>query len=467
MAIPLIHYFTDSVLHAPTIGCMLMCLTAALVGTFVVLRKKSLIGETLSHACYPGVIIALFIERLFFSAENHELVQMLIVLGGAAFSSFLGMYTIHILEKRYHVSTDAALSATLSIFFGIGLLLLSGLQQEYPSLYKDLQSYLFGQVATMRDIHVMVYAILASFVLLLIFLYFREIQAVIFDSTFADIVGISLKKIETLLFVMVVLAVVIGIRSCGVVLISAMLIFPAAAARQCSHNLIAVLGIAAIFGLIAGFFGVVLSHEVSTYFGETGPGMSSSISSFSFPTGPMIVVVAACIFCIVIFFSGRTGLVLRLYRKGTFLWNCEQENLLKTMWKVCSQKNNPSISIQEIDEVWQGSRYTLHILLFTLRKRGWIRKKVSTGTDKYILTPYGMLWGRKIVRLHRLWELYLVTYCKMAKDRVHPSAEQMEHSITPEIEKELTYILHNPKNDPHAQPIPEGLDNDLYKSLLR
>lgn len=294
----LLIYFTDSVLRAPTIGCMLMCLTAALVGSFVVLRRKSLIGETLAHACYPGVIVALLLDYLLTHGEEYELISMLSIMIGAAISALLGMYTIHRLEKQYKVSGDAALSATLSMFFGVALLLLSALQQSYPTLYKELQAYLFGQVATMRDVHVAVYGALSSVVLVLIILYFREIQAVIFDPVFAELIGIKKNRIEALLFLMTVLAVVVGIRSCGVVLVSAMLIFPTVCARFFTDRLAPLLALAALFGICSGFFGVVLSHEASIFFLEKGQNQL-----LSFPTGPMIVVVAALFLCMTLLYS--------------------------------------------------------------------------------------------------------------------------------------------------------------------
>src|SRR5258708_38808787 len=127
-------YFTDMVLYAPTVGCMLMCATAALVGTFVVLRGKALLGETLSHAAYPGVIAALVIERLLFPQEEYELVSMLITLFGAALSCVLAMYAIELLEQRFRVSSDSALAIVLASFFGAGLCALSGLQNSMPAL---------------------------------------------------------------------------------------------------------------------------------------------------------------------------------------------------------------------------------------------------------------------------------------------------------------------------------------------
>ena len=395
-------YFTDSVLQAPTIGCMLMCLVAALVGTFVVLRGKSLIGETLSHAAYPGVIIALLCERYFFINSEYELLVLSSVLIGAVTSCLAGVYLIELLEKSFRVPADAALSFVLSSFFGIGITVLSALQQDFPTLYKELQAYLFGQAATMRDIHVIIYACLALLVIIFILIYFREIQALLFDPIFADLIGIKRKKIEALLFCMLVLAVVIGIRSCGVVLMSAMLIFPAACARQFTNKLSTLLALAALFGIVCGYFGVVLSHEMSLFFWQ-GVGKVSS-----FPTGPMIVLLAALIFFISILFSNRGGVVLRVVRKINFSWQCQQENLLKIIWKICSKKKSPIVTYQEIEPMWHTKGLSLKITLFMLTRRGWLKKR---GVMGYSLTALGMLWGRKIVRLHRLWEVYLVDYC--------------------------------------------------------
>lgn len=446
-------YFQDSVLQAPTIGAMLMCLVAALIGTFVVLRSKSLVGEALSHACYPGVIIALCLEQYFFSDAERELSIIFSVLVGATISALLGVFLIDLLEKRFSVKSDAALSFVLSSFFGVGILLLSALQQDHPTLYKELQAYLFGQVATMRSIHVLIYALFAGTILLFILVFFRDIQAVLFDPVFSEVSGIKRKRVEILLFCSLVASVIIGIRTCGIVLMSAMLIFPAVSARFFTHKLSTLLILAGLFALFSGFFGVVFSHEASLYFDS---GMGGKVVSF--PTGPMIVLCAAAIFFIAILFSGRNGLVFKLYRKIVFSWHCEQENLLKIMWKISSKKGNPDSNFQEIEQEWHRSTYSLRFVLFLLQRRGWIKKRMK---NEYELTSLGMLWGRKIVRLHRLWEVYLVEMCKVAKDRVHLSAEEMEHVITPSIEKELTIILQNPRKDPHNKPIPQPEESFL------
>jgi manganese/zinc/iron transport system permease protein len=166
----------------------------------------------------------------------------------------------------------------------------------------------------------------------------------------------------------------------------------------------------------------------------------------SFPTGPMIVVAGAFFFLFSALFSPEKGLFFRILRRSFFHMRCQQENLLKVLWKLNVAKKPSSALSQHV----QLGKCKELFLLWTLQKKGYC-VKTSTG---YELTPSGMLWGRKMVRLHRLWEVYLVEYCGQDKERVHPSAEELEHIITPEIEKELEIILNYPKRDPHKQPIP-------------
>lgn len=83
------------------------------------------------------------------------------------------------------------------------------------------------------------------------------------------------------------------------------------------------------------------------------------------------------------------------------------------------------------------------------------QKALQKEQKKYVLTHEGKKTGAHIVRLHRLWEAYLVYSLGLKIERVHKSAEEMEHILTPEIEKKLTELLDNPEQDPHHQPIPQ------------
>ena len=418
---PFLYFFTDPVLRAPTIGCMLMCLASSLVGVIIFLRKRSLVGEALSHASYPGVVLSIFFSELLFPFS--EEVIAINVLVGASLTAFLGLKGINFLEQRLKVKNDAALSFVLSIFFGVGILFASRLQITHALWYKQAQLFLYGQAATMTDIHIAIYGVLALLIAVFIILMYRHLKAVNFDPDFSSSVGLSSSKIDHLTMLFLVLAIVIGIRSVGVVLMAGMLIAPAAAARPFTKRLSTHFLLAGSFGLLSGFLGNYLSIVIPQ-------------GQYSLPTGPMILLCATtfCIFGMLL--APKNGLLIRFSRALMFRRQCQIENSLKTLWK---KKNSPI-------PFW---------VIIHLKLRGWICHSPSG----YELTEKGRKKAERVIRLHRLWEVYLVDYMGQSVEKVHRNAEELEHLFTPELERELTSLLQDPKRDPHHQPIParEGL----------
>jgi manganese/zinc/iron transport system permease protein len=442
MSDSILDFFTDPVLKAPTIGCMLMCMAAALVGVIVFLKKQSLLGESLSHAAYPGVIAGVIIAGATDISESSELPIALLVMGGALITSLIGMWCIGFLQNRMNVRSDSALCFILAAFFGIGLTLASQVQFAYTSLYRQAQVYLYGQAATMTDTHIWIYAVLTLLIVGVVVLFYKEIRGIAFDPEYIRSIGVNKRLIDATVFFLIVLAVVIGIRSVGVVLMSAMLIAPAAAARQYSDKLHRVFALSAFFGLLSGFLGNYLSVEVSRWLSEKYPG-----ERLTLPTGPMIVIVASLICLLSLMFAPKRGLLLRYGRIMRFRYRCICENLLKAMWR-----HGPTqpISFDALAKHQSAPFWYLRFAMNSLVHQGWVEKK----DGKYGLTPEGISWGSRIVRLHRLWEVYLVDYLGVGAERVHRSAEEMEHIITPDLEAKLTLFLNNPKYDPHHQPIP-------------
>lgn len=436
----LLNFFTDAVLRAPTLGSMLMCLGASLVGVIVFLRKQSLLGESLSHASYPGVILGVIVAGLFNLEDQQEFFLAVLVMSGAALTALLGLWCIYFLEERLHIRTDSALCFVLSSFFGIGLTLASHIQFSFSYLYRQAQAYLYGQAATMTDIHIFVYGFLALLIISMIILLYKEIQTITFNRNYAKSLGINVFLIDSLIFVLIVLAVVIGIRSVGVVLMSAMLISPAAAARQYTNQLSRMFFLAGLFGLVSGFLGNYLSIELSQYFFD---------ARLILPTGPMIVLVASCICLLSLLFAPEKGIFLRMIRITRFRQRCMSENLLKAIWRFGTHQ---PVLFEQICRYQTSSKWYIRFILWGLVRNGWVKKYKN---DTYSLTKEGELWAAKIVRLHRLWEVYLVDYLGMGSEKVHLNAEEMEHVITPELEKELTQLLKDPKRDPHYQPIPK------------
>lgn len=438
-----LEYFTDSILRAPTIGSMLMCFTAGIVGTIVFLRKQSLIGEALSHAAYPGVILGVICAGMIEIDSSQSFLLSFLIIIGAFFTTLLGAWCINFLIKKAQIRPDSALCFVLSGFFGIGLTLASQVQFTYSSLYQQIQVYLYGQAATMTDIHIQIYLVLAIVVSVTIICLYKEIQLITFDEDYAKSLGFNTRLIDSLFFILMVLAVVIGIRSVGVVLMSAMLIAPAAAARQFTNKLSIMLILASIFGIFSGYFGNYFSVELTNYFQAQYPD-----DRFSIPTGPMIVMVAASICIISLAFSPKRGILIRLFRVANFRYKCTSENILKAIWRIAP---DTEVSVQVIANYQNVSKLYLKFILLQLTRQGWIE---NTKKNHYKLTKDGKLRAEKIIRLHRLWEVYLADYLGVGAERVHKNAEEMEHIITPEIERELTLLLKDPKKDPHHQPIP-------------
>lgn len=445
-----LEYFTDPVLRAPTLGCMLMCLASALVGVIVFLRKESLLGESLSHAAYPGVILGVIFAGVLNFSESHEMAIALFIMTGAFLTALLGLWAIHFLERRFKVRSDSALCFVLSCFFGVGITLASQVQFVYTSLYRQVQVYLFGQAATMTDIHIVVYGIFALAIVAALALFYKELQVITFDRDYAKSLGIKTHTLDTLVFFLIVLAVVIGIRSVGVVLMSAMLIAPAASARQYTNRFYMMLLLAGLFGVASGYLGVYTSVELSHYIAG-----QDTASRVAIPTGPMIVVIVSIICFASLICAPDRGLLVRLVRIVRFRYQCLCENLLKFFWREGSSQE---ISLDQIHVHLNAPKAYLLFILWRLMAKGWIQ---NTGTNSYRLTREGTERAAQIVRLHRLWEVYLVDYLGVGAERVHRSAEEMEHIITPELETELTVLLNDPKRDPHHQPIPPGRKDEV------
>ena len=442
MSDSIFNYFLDPVLRAPTIGCMLMCLSAALVGVIVFLKKESLLGESLSHAAYPGVIMGVIIAGFFDITESQELSLATLSIIGAFITSLLGLWIINFLKKKLFVRSDSALCFVLAAFFGIGITMASQVQFIYPSLYRQVLVYLYGQAATMTDEHILIYGILAFSIVLAILFFYKEIKIITFDENFAISLGINTKLVNTLIFLLIVLSVVIGIRSVGVVLMSAMLIAPAVAGRQYTNKLYKIFILAGFFGLLSGFLGNYLSVKISMLLTRSFPN-----TRLTLPTGPMIVVIASLICLLSLLFAPKKGLFLRLIRIALFRYRCMSENILKAIWR--SDKDH-FVSFEDIAKTQDISILYLTFVLKSLSIQGWLEQV----NRSYRLTSRGAIWAARIVRLHRLWEVYLVDYLSVGIERVHRSAEEMEHIITKELEAQLTTILNNPKYDPHHQPIP-------------
>lgn len=437
--LPLIRFFTDPVLLPSTLGTMLMGFSSALLGVLIYIRKRALLGEAISHATYPGIVVAVALLAPLFS--DHNSLFFYAIFFGAFLSGWIGLKVIEYLERQHQVSSDAALCFVLSSFLGVGVLFASRMQFTLPVWYQKVQMFLYGQASTMLLSHMWLYGLLAIFLLLFMLYWFPEIKASHFDLHFAKVTGIYKSFIDTMIRIFLIVVIVLGIRSVGVVLMAGMLIAPAVSARQFSRSLGQMFLFSSLFGLLSAFLGNYLSLNVPIFLAHHGFG------KVVFPTGPMILIVAFGFALFALLFARERGLVIRKIRRGAFHRKCARENLLKYLYKEKGEARKGKItSFLHLSPLF-------FLLLSYLLKR---EKMITSEKGVYKLTERGFERAKRIVRLHRLWEVYLFSYLDVDIGKVHASADEMEHIITPELEKKLNAFLGDPKKDPHNQMIPEA-----------
>lgn len=344
--------FTDYTLRTITLGTAILGAVTGMLGSFAVLRKQSLLGDAISHAALPGIAIAFLIT----GAKDSN-----VLLLGALVSGLVGTFWIRGIIKKTHLKSDTALGLILSLFFGFGMLLLTFIQKQPNANQAGLDKYLFGQAATLVESDVWLMAIVTGACLFVLLLFWKEFKILLFDADYTKTLGFNTKFIDVLITSFIVLAIVLGLQTVGVVLMSAMLLAPAAAARQWTNSLGVMVILAAIFGAFSGVFGTAISA-----------------SQNNLSTGPVIVIVAGVFVLFSFIFSPSRGL---LFKQIRFIKNRRDLQLHKTlafMFHIAETHDNIS------------HPHTIKILNnFQGYTRGTLQKLV----DKHYVTLKGKKWS--------------------------------------------------------------------------
>ncbi len=435
----LIDFFSHPVLRAATLGSLFVGVSSALVGSILLVQRRSLLGEALSHAAYPGLLLAPFLLGVLPFIPRAAL-PVVALIGAFVFTGG-GFHAVSQCERKLRMSSDAALSLVSALFLGLGVTMASRVQFAYPLESQRLQTLLYGQVATMTEKEGALYACFAVVCACFIIVYFRQLEMALFDRACALQRGEPGRLMHTLFVAMLLLTVVFGAKTVGIVLLSGMLIAPAVAARQLTDRLGRLMIFAACLGALSTLSGHLLALYLPLWLGR----------EVALPTGPMMVLVATALCGLALFFAPKRGVVVRLVRIISFRFHCLRENLIKALWKA--RKPLPLMTLRGLIGAEGGLGLRWHVR--QLIRQGWV---VREEKDTYRLTSLGAKKAAQLVRLHRLWELYLTSELHIHQDRVHRSAEEMEHILTPEIERKLTHLLNNPQTDPHSQPIPQWED---------
>lgn len=359
--------FTDHTLRTIIIGAAALGVVSGALGTYAVLRKQSLLGDAMSHAALPGIVLAYLIFRV-----KHSL----LLLVGAVIAGWIGMYLVMYIVRTSRVKIDAALGMILSVFFGLGLILLSVVQKIPDAGQAGLDKYLFGQAAAMMSSDIIITTIAGVCAVFLVLLLWKEFKIISFDPAYGESIGMPVHIIEGILTALIVIAIVLGLQMVGVILMSAMIVAPAAAARQWTDRLSVMMTLSALFGALSGI----------------GGALTSSIGAH-LPTGPMIVLFMMAFTVISLLFAPHRGIVWQWLKNIHHAQKMKRDALLRSLYYMAQQHD---------DVTHSHSTAALRAMTFgelgvkrrlqKLAEEGLVRR---TGTHQWALTDIGVTHAEK------------------------------------------------------------------------
>lgn len=341
--------FTDHTVRTVALGAGTLGIVSGALGTFAVLRRQSLLGDAISHAALPGIALAYML-----TGSKAPLVLVL----GAAVAGWVGTLLVMSIVRTTRVKYDSALGLVLSVFFGLGLVLLTFIQRRPDASQAGLDKFLFGQAASLLDRDLVVMASLGVVALAGAFLLWKEFKLLTFDADFAGTLGLPVRLLDLVLTGLLVLAIVVGLQTVGVVLMSAMVVAPAAAARQWTDRLGVMTCLGALFGALAGVSGALVSSEASRL-----------------PTGPTIVLCAGAIVLASLLLAPNRGLVWRWLRDRRSRRRLAVSTVLADLETLAAEHGTPGRTHPvAVLETMRSGAVGVERSLRRLEERGWARR---------------------------------------------------------------------------------------------
>ena len=415
----------------------LLGLAAGLVGSLMLLRKRALLGDAISHATLPGIALA-FIVMGAAGGTGKWLPGLLL---GGALSGLLGMGFVLLVRAQTRLKEDAALGLVLSVFFGGGVALLGVIQKMEQGHAAGLESFIYGKTASMLGADAWLMAGVALLASALCGLLFKEFALLCFDTAFARSLGWRTAWLDALLMGLVVVVTVAGLQAVGLILVLALLVIPPAAARFWTQRMGPLPVIAGVLGAVSGYVGASLSALLPRW-----------------PAGAVIVLVAFLFFLVSLMFGRERGLWRTLRERQSLTRRVARQHLLRALFEL-QEGARP-------DGPPPAATWTA-----LLARRSWtpraLRRAVSRAVreqEVYVdaqgglcLTPEGWAEARRLVRNHRLWELYLITHADIAPSHVDRDADQIEHVLGRGLVAQLEQLLERapvPGLPPSPHPLP-------------
>ena len=361
--------FFDYTLRTVALGTAVIGIVSGVLGSFALLRKQSLLGDAISHAALPGVVLA------FILTQSRDSVVLII---GAAITGIIATLLMIAIIRNTRIKPDSALGLSLSVFFGLGVLLLSLTQRMANARQAGLDRFLFGQAAAIVERDVIVMALIGFVAIAGVIIFWKEFKLISFDDEYAATLGLPVRWLDIGLTILLVLAIVIGLQAVGVILMSAMIVAPAAAARQWTNSLGVMVFLAALFGALSGVTGALVS--------STGAGLS---------TGPVIVLAVSSIVFISFLFAPNRGLVWNWLRQQRNRHQLRRDTILSDLYYLAAQHDNPEYghSIEVLRAMNAGRKGVEHTLK-TLAEQDLV---TQTKSGDWLLTAAGRVEAKQLI----------------------------------------------------------------------
>lgn len=420
------------------LGTALLGGMAGVAGTFAVLRKRSLIGDMLAHTSLPGVCLA------FMLLGSRNLLGLSL---GALVSGLIAIALMTLVIRWTRTKEDAAIGIMLSTFFGLGIVLLTNIQNN-PTIgnKSGLDSYIFGEPGNMLTRDLVLLAVVAAVVLLLVFALFKEFRLVAFDPDFALSQGWPITWLDYAMMSCVACVTIIGLPIVGVILMAAMIILPAATARMWTNRLHTMVIIAGVLGMVAGVAGTQVGRNL--------------------PAGPVIVLMAAALFTVSLLFAPQRGIVPRVWGETRLRWRIAHDHLLRSLYEInepsladVSSGNAAAVKLETLKEHRHWRPWLLSWLIDRAENSGLLYESDGAVT----LTPLGVQKAAQVTKTHRMWELYMLEYAGVAASQADRTADSVEHmlpeSLLLELETKLKQQGRLPAGIEQLPASPHDLDN--------
>jgi ABC-type Mn2+/Zn2+ transport system permease subunit/Mn-dependent DtxR family transcriptional regulator len=386
------------------------------LGCFIILRRMALIGDALAHAILPGVVIG------FMVAGKGQLTLFL----GAVIAGVVTALLIGFVNRHSRIKEDTAIGVVFTGAFALGILLISQLK----TVHLDLQHFLFGDPLGVSQADIWLTAVIGMIVVGSIILFYKQLLLTSFDPVMAAAMGMATGVVHYFLMTILSMTVVASLQAVGIVLVVAMLITPGATAYLLTDRLPRMLMLAALVGVASAVFGLYLSYWMN------------------YSSGAAMVLVATTMFGLAFLFAPQRGVVVRYLRLQRTARKNLEEDYIKVVHRLSEKM--PAVTVSELARTLGLAARKADALARNLVQRGWLARSGENLT----LTATGKREALRILRSHRLWELFLSERAGLQWDQVDEDAERFEHLLPEELVDEIDEKLGYPEADPHGAPIP-------------